>query len=62
MATGICFMLVGICGALWRTIKADPNQFMPITGRMSTRKKAKPAASGVGSGAGSRGPGPRGKT
>jgi hypothetical protein len=62
MATGICFMLVGICGALWRTIKADPNQFMPITGRMSTRKKAKPTASGVGSGAGSRGPGPRGKT
>jgi hypothetical protein len=55
MATGICFMLVGICGALWRTVKADPNLFMPITGRISTRKKAKPAAPGAGSGARPRG-------
>jgi hypothetical protein len=37
MATGMCFMLVGLCGAMWRTIRNDPNQFMPLTGRISTR-------------------------
>jgi O-antigen ligase len=47
MATGMCFMLVGICGALWRSIKADPNQFMPITGHVKVRKK--PAATDTGS-------------
>jgi polysaccharide biosynthesis protein PslJ len=39
MATGICFMLVGLAGALWRTIKAEPDLTMPISGRFSTRKK-----------------------
>jgi O-antigen ligase len=39
MATGLCFMLVGICGAMWRTIKKDPNQFMPVVGRISTRTR-----------------------
>jgi uncharacterized membrane protein HdeD (DUF308 family) len=39
MATGICFMLVGICGALWRSVKANPDEFIPIVGRPSTRKK-----------------------
>jgi hypothetical protein len=44
MATGMCFMLVGIAGALWRTIKDDPNQFIPIVGRISTRARKKRAA------------------
>jgi hypothetical protein len=44
MATGMCFLLVGVCGALWRSIRANPNQFIPITGRVSTRAKARAAA------------------
>lgn len=44
MATGICFMLVGILGALWREIKADPHQFMPITGRVARRHRPAVAA------------------
>jgi hypothetical protein len=39
MATGVCFMLVGLAGALWRTIKEKPDLTMPISGRFSTRKK-----------------------
>lgn len=47
MATGMCFMLVGICGAMWRTIKQDPNQFMPIVGRIGARaRKQRAAAAG----------------
>jgi hypothetical protein len=44
MATGMCFMLVGICGAMWRSIKKDPNQFMPIVGRINTRARKRAAA------------------
>jgi O-antigen ligase len=61
MATGICFMLVGICGALWRSIKANPDDFIPLSGRMSTRKKTVEAMSGAGSGALTRVPA-RGRT
>ncbi|HEY3748436.1 MAG TPA: O-antigen ligase family protein, partial [Pseudonocardiaceae bacterium] len=38
MATGLCFLLLGICGALWRTIRADPDQVMPM---MPDRRKPK---------------------
>lgn len=38
MATGLCFLLLGICGALWRTIRADPDQVMPL---MPDRRKPK---------------------
>jgi O-antigen ligase len=52
MATGICFMLVGICGALWRSVKANPDEFVPIVGRPSTRTKTtQQSTPGVGSGA-----------
>jgi O-antigen ligase/polysaccharide polymerase Wzy-like membrane protein len=44
MATGMCFLLVGVAGALWRTIRDDPGQFVPVVGRVSTRKKAQPGA------------------
>ncbi len=47
MATGMCFMLVGICGAMWRSIKRDPNQFMPVVGRIggkARKGRAKAAA------------------
>jgi O-antigen ligase len=44
MATGVCFMLVGILGALWRTIRANPDQFIPLVGRPSTRKKVREGA------------------
>jgi polysaccharide biosynthesis protein PslJ len=40
MATGLCFMLVGICGALWRTIRENPDQVMPpIPVRRRRREK-----------------------
>jgi hypothetical protein len=48
MATGLCFLLVGLCGALWRTIKENPNQTIPITGRFSTRKKFRDVAQPMG--------------
>jgi hypothetical protein len=51
MATGICFMLVGICGALWRSVKANPNEFIPLVGHLSTRGKTQEVMPGVGSGA-----------
>lgn len=58
MATGMCFLLVGVCGALWRSIKANPNQTMPLVGRpvppRGSRVAARPAA-----GSGAR---PRGRT
>jgi hypothetical protein len=41
MATGICFLLVGVCGALWRTVKENPNQLMPLTGRPARPKKSR---------------------
>lgn len=41
MATGMCFLLVGVCGALWRSIRENPNQFVPITGRVSARAAAR---------------------
>lgn len=47
MATGMCFMLVGICGALWRTVRDNPNQFMPITGRISARARKQRAAAAL---------------
>jgi O-antigen ligase len=33
MATGLCFLLIGLCGALWRHIKDNPDDMMPILGR-----------------------------
>ncbi|HEY0807469.1 MAG TPA: hypothetical protein VGD84_20555, partial [Pseudonocardiaceae bacterium] len=41
MASGLSFLLVGLCGALWRHIKANPDDVMPIIGRFSTRKSVR---------------------
>jgi O-antigen ligase len=50
MATGMCFLLVGVAGALWRTIRDQPSQFLPVVGRVSTRRKVGQAQPGAGSG------------
>lgn len=38
MASGLSFLLVGLCGALWRHLKANPDDVLPIVGKFSTRK------------------------
>jgi hypothetical protein len=55
MATGMCFLLVGVLGALWRTIRANPNQFMPLVGRIKPPRQSRAAQPGAGSGARPRG-------
>jgi hypothetical protein len=55
MATGMCFLLVGVAGALWRTMRDNPSQFIPVGGRVSTRKKVRQAQPGAGTGARLRG-------
>jgi hypothetical protein len=55
MATGMCFLLVGVCGALWRGIKANPNQTMPLVGRPVTPRRVRAARPGAGSGVRPRG-------
>lgn len=47
MASGMCFLLVGLCGALWRHVKDNPDDLMPISGRPSTRKKVRAATGGT---------------
>ncbi|HKN96111.1 MAG TPA: O-antigen ligase family protein [Pseudonocardiaceae bacterium] len=46
MATGMCFLLVGVTGALWRTIRDNPSQFIPVVGRVSTRSGVRQAQPG----------------
>ena len=38
MASGMCFLLVGLIGALWRHVKENPDDLMPIVGRVKRRK------------------------
>lgn len=50
MATGMCFLLVGVAGALWRTIRDNPSQFVPVVGRVSARSGVRQARPGAGTG------------
>jgi O-antigen ligase len=38
MASGMCFLLVGLSGALWRHVKDNRDDLMPIVGRVKRRK------------------------
>ncbi len=47
MASGMCFLLVGLIGALWRHVKENPDDMLPIVGRLSTRKRVRAAFEGT---------------
>ena len=44
MASGLSFLLVGVCGALWRHMKAHPDDAMPIVGKPNKRSRMEAAA------------------